>query len=154
MASSAVYDLTLDATLRAHPWNFAVSRAQLAQLMEKPISDYSAQFQRPADWLRTLSVDCDDYRHEGDRILANASSLCLRYVKRVTDPNLYDALFVNALARHLASKIAYPITKSTSLADSMFNLYIQELGQATRTEAQEEPADDMPESELILERYR
>lgn len=150
---SAIYDLTLEATLRAHPWNFATTRVQLPALAGAPVSGYSTHFQRPSDWLRTLEMSVEDYRHEGDRILANSSSLVIRYIRRVTDPNLYDALFVNCFARHLSSKAAYPITKSTSLADSMFDKYIQELGQATRTEAQEEPAEDMPESELILSRY-
>jgi len=150
----AIYETTLDATLRVHPWNFAIARAQLPQLVERPVSGYSYQYQRPADWLRTLDTDAEDFRNEGDRILTNSGTLSLRYIRRVTDPNLYDPLFVNCFARHLASKAAFPITKSTSLADSLFSLYVQELAQATRTDALEEPAEEMPESELIAARYR
>lgn len=152
IAAQTVYEPTVDEVLRAHPWNFATRRQFLSPLVEAPPFGYGYQFQRPSDWLRTLSCSARDYRIEGARILANKDSIELRYIARITDVSLYDSLFCTALARCLSAKLAYPITKSTSKQQAEWELYVQVLGQAKFVDALEEPAEEFEESSLITVR--
>lgn len=149
--SSILYPSARDEVLRAHPWNFAVKRVELAPLEEPPDFGYGQQFNRPADWLRTLDIDIrsQDYKQEGPRILCNATSIRLRYVARIVNPIEFDALFAATLARNLAAKLAYPLTKSTSLQESQWQLYVALLSQARTVDALEEPADEFEESSLL-----
>ena len=94
-----------DQVLRSHPWNFAVARRRLARLSAVPAFGFAYAYQRPTDWLRTISVHAGDggtdavpYRMEGDRFVSGAADLFLRYIARIEDPNQYDPLFVDALA--------------------------------------------------------
>ena len=149
--AAALWPGCRDEVLRAHPWNFAIKRAVLAPLAEAPAFGYGQQFALPADWLRTLDTDIrnKDYKMEGRRILCNATSLQLRYVARIDEVRDWDALAASAAARCLASKLAYPLTKSASLQDAQWQLYVQVLGQARSVDAQEDPADEFEESSLL-----
>jgi hypothetical protein len=51
------FELTRDAVLRAHPWNAAIARAELAANSVGPAFGFTHQFQLPADpyCLRVLS---------------------------------------------------------------------------------------------------
>lgn len=138
--------------LRAHPWNFAVTRVVLAPMVDAPAFGYGAQFELPGDWLRTLEVSEKDYRQEGRRILCDAVTLNVKYIALIDDVTRFDALFCAALARNIASKLAYPITKSTTQQEAQWAAYTQELAYARTVDAQEEPAEDMEESSLITVR--
>jgi len=147
--AASLYNSTLDEVLRAHPWNFAIDRVELPPLATAPAYGYQFAFQRPGDWLRTLETSATDFRHEGKRILANVSSLQLRYVRRETDLTVWDSLACAALARSLASKLAYPLTKSTSLQEAQWNMFVAVLKQARGVDAQEEPAEEFEQSSLL-----
>lgn len=152
-AAGALWNGALKEVLRSHPWNFAVRRVQLAPLAVAPSYGFSYQYQRPADWLRTLETSARDYRHEGKLILCDASALNLRYIARIDDLTVWDALACAALARNLAAKLAYPLTQSTSLQQAQWEMYVALLNQARGVDAQEEPSEDFEESSLITARY-
>lgn len=152
VAAKAIYQATLEECLRAHPWNFATGRVTLDPLEEPPAFGWSYQFSRPADWLRTLETSATSWRHEGKTILCNEGTLEIRYIRRVSDPTEFDALFGAALARLLSAKLAYPLTKSTSLMEAQWQMYAAVLQQARSVDAQEEPADDFEESSLLRAR--
>jgi hypothetical protein len=138
--------------LRAHPWNFAVTRVMLAPMADVPVSGFSAQFALPADCLRVMEVSERDYRLEGKRILCSSVSIAVKYVALVTDITLFDSLAEGALIRLLAHKLAYPVTKSTTQQDAQWTAYTQELAQARIVDAQEDPAEEMEESSLLTVR--
>jgi len=150
--AGVLFTPALEETLRAHPWNFAIKRVALAPLATAPAYGYSYQYARPADWLRTLECSADDYRHEGDKILCNDSSLQLRYVFREVSIDKWDALACAALARNLATKLAYPLTKSTTQQQAQWEMYAAVLQQARSVDAQEEPAEVFEESSLLAVR--
>ena len=60
---NAFYVPARDLVLRSHPWNFAVTRATLAQLSDTPAYEYSYQYALPNDpyCLRVLSMEYHDY---------------------------------------------------------------------------------------------
>ena len=145
-----------DQVLRSHPWNFAVARRRLARLAEVPAFGFAFAYQRPTDWLRTLSVHASDggrdavpYRMEGDRLLGDAPDLYLRYVFRVEDPNQYDPLFVDALAMRLAARLAKAITQSTGEKERIEALYRDALRKARAVDGVEDFAEAVPEGSWL-----
>jgi hypothetical protein len=148
-SAAAFWSIALYSTLRAHNWNFAVNRATLAASITVPAFGYSTRYPLPSDWIRTISTDVDDYKQEGGAILCNETAISLRYVAKIDDPARFDALFVDALTLHLAAKLAYPLTQSTSQQDLCWSAYKEILKLARSVDAQEEPADEFEESRLI-----
>lgn len=152
---AALYEPTRDAVLRAHPWNFAVARAAIAPLQDAPAFGFSAYFPFPADLLRLLEVDgTDEFQVEGRGILCDAAALNIRYVSRIEDVSKYDSMFCSALAAFLAAKMAYPITKSNTTAQTMLELYKGIIVPAKSVDAQENPAKTMGDFPFLQARRR
>ena len=103
-ACNACYTVLRDSELRAHPWNFSISRAILAADATVPVFTRANAFQLPSDFLRLLprdpedNIDFHDWQIEGQKIYTNdAAPLHIRYVAQVTDPNKMDVLFRETL---------------------------------------------------------
>lgn len=134
------YPLMRDFVLTAHNWNFAITRAELAVSGDAPAFDYTTKFALPVDCLRVYQTSLPRYQHwkvESGFILCDSSELKIIYIRRVTDPNQFSPLFVEALASRIASELAQPIADSPSLAGNMFNLYERKLREARTYDAQE-----------------
>jgi hypothetical protein len=144
------YESVRNATLRAYPWNCVADRRSLAQMETDPSWGYDHQYAWPADCLRVLeakdSAGADiTWKSEGRKILTDSDSCYIRYIRREEDPNQYDALLCEAIAARLAAEIAYPLTGSRSLAETMWGLYDAKKREAENIDAQEgtpEPAFD------------
>jgi len=113
-------------------------------------------FTLPADYLRVLSVgekgETIDYLIEGRSLLANVSSIKLRYVFQNTDISTYDAMLVNLLELAMANKLAYAITQSSSLAQYRLQEYQMALRTAKSLNGLECPADVLGHSPLLESR--
>lgn len=146
-----LYVPSRDMLLRLHPWNFATERAELAQLDDAPIADYSYQYQLPTTpkCLRILEVteSLSKWVVEGDYLLINDSAVEIRYIKRVVDPAKFDTGFVELLADKLASDLAIPITHNLQLAGLMKAEYRSSLIRARGADyMEEEKESDEPDS--------
>jgi hypothetical protein len=163
-AISAVWDIAVDATLAAHPWNFAITRASLSALVDAPAYGYARQFQRPSDMVRLVEVNdvlvwglepgADaPYQFEGDLILtSNAAPLQIRYVRRVTDTVKYSAGFVEALACKLAQEIALTMTESATTRQLMGAAFDAAIVEAKGVDGRENPPEIPYESDWIIAR--
>ena len=130
-ACNLIYVPTRDEVLRAFPWNFATVRTSLARIGdETPAFGFDYFYQLPADCLRVLGMDDPEYHYaiEGDRLLCNYETANIFYIKRITNPNLFDSIFVTALALRIASKLAVRIKKSQGAADDLLKQYILFVG--------------------------
>ena len=150
------WPLVRDQVLRDHPWNFAVKRSVLAASETAPAWGFSAQFPLPADCLRLIEVrdlSTGEYQVEDGHIHANATVLYIRYIKRVTDPNVYDSLFVDTAATRLAAEMCEAFTQSTQKKQALFEEYSDSITRAKRVDAQENPPAEFEEDEWVLVRY-
>lgn len=132
---AAAYAALRDAELRAHPWNFSITRAQLAASADTPAFGRTRSFPLPATFLRLLPSypeqnfnDKDWQIEDGDEVLAiftnDSAPLNIRYVQQVADPNKMDPLFREALAARMAMELCEAITQSNSkwqLAEAAYN---------------------------------
>ena len=146
-AADDIYTEVRDDLLRSHPWNFATTRVKLAQSATTPVFEFDFAYPLPADWIRTISVSANDagrgavlYRMEvvnnQRAIVASADELWMRYVFRVTDPNLMASDFRRAFEVSLARDLAIALGASNRMQN--------DLGvQANRTIARARSSDAM-----------
>jgi hypothetical protein len=142
---NSVYTFVRDEVLRAHPWNFAIKRAVLAELATPPVFGYDHQFQIPSDCLRVFEVSSGwsdvesetEFEIEGKALLTDMNTCYIRYIFRQTDPTQFDSSFVNAIAARLAAEMAYSITGHGSMATAMMQIYEQKMSAARSADAQE-----------------
>ena len=127
-AVKRVYDITLDAALRDHNWNFAQLRRGLAKSAAKPEYDFDNQYVLPTDpyCLRVLETDLDEDEPwrietyfvgaEKSRVLlTDACSVEILYVARMDDPAIWDGLFTEAFVFDLAYRLSYTVTRNSTL---------------------------------------
>ncbi|QQS11067.1 MAG: hypothetical protein IPK81_15840 [Rhodospirillales bacterium] len=146
-------DAVRDAVLRAHPWNCATARARLTADLAAPPFGFAHKFLPPADCLRVAAVEGGvAFRVEGGRILADAESLDVVYVRRPADPAVFDALLRETIAARLAAELAYPLVNSSALAESLWRLYELRLREARGIDAQEDGEPVAPASSWIAAR--
>lgn len=154
-AANARFEALRDEVLRAHPWNFALARAELARLVDAPAFGPAHQYQLPADCLRVMAMDGEEpFEIEGNRLLTDAESARALYVRRVADPNLFDAMFRETLALRLAADLAYKLVSSTTLAQQMMQIYREHLALARSADAQEGDGHRRIAAELWLDARR
>lgn len=152
-AANSQYEKLRDEVLRAHPWNFAIARSRLARLAEAPPFGFSFQYQLPVDSLRVLTMNEGRSRFEieGRRLLTDEESADIVFVRRVTDPNEFDAMFREALAYRIAADLAYPLANSTTLSSAMMQLYRDALALARSVDGQESGAQRVLEASAWIE---
>jgi hypothetical protein len=124
------YESVRDAVFRSHPWNCLIRRAELGQETDAPVFGYSKQYALPTNpfCLRVLEFSNGSLSYpqdnmtsntggpvfviEGRKLLTDEDTARIKYIARVTDPQQYDALLIDALSARLASEIAYAATGS------------------------------------------
>ena len=133
-----------DAVLRAHPWNCAMAQAELAAGTAAPLWKWEYQYVLPTDFLRITQLvgedgtTIPDWEIQGGIVLCNeAAPIFISYVRRETDPGKYDALLGETLSARLAATLAYPLSGSTSLAQSYWEVYQTKLAEARGVDARE-----------------
>lgn len=148
---NAFYEDSRDLVLRSHPWNFAITRASLAQLSDTPAYGYNYMYALPTDpyCLRVLEMEYADYifKIENDAtngrvLVTDESTAKILYIARITNPTLFDSMFVETLTSKLAADLAYPITGSVQLQGQMEKMYRDKLSEARSVDGMEGFVDD------------
>ena len=138
---NAVYEEMRDEVTRAAVWSCCKSRQVLASLSETPAFGWAYYHQLPADCLRVADVFSGDTRidHavEGRRLMTDVSSVNLIFLKRVTDPNELDVLFISAYTARIAAELALPISGSNTVATAMWAAYDKKVTEARTIDSQE-----------------
>lgn len=155
---SALFNDVRDAELRRHNWSFAIRRAQLMALVEKPAFEYAHQFPLPDDFLKLVSVgdhvivrgQHKPWVLEGKRLLTNLQApLRIRYVRREKDTSLFDPLFIEAFACKLAMEACEALTQSQSKWQQVAQQYERAIQQAKKMDAIERLPDVLPDGEWL-----
>lgn len=152
-----LYPTIRDDLLRTHPWNCTIKRALLAPDATPPAFGYANQFELPADFLRVLEVGQAgmqiDYLIEGRSILADATSVELRYVYLNPVENTWDASLVALLTLAMAAAMAYPITQSAALQANMEQKLSMAKKVARAVDGQEDPPQTLGDERLYGARF-
>jgi hypothetical protein len=152
-----LYPTVRDDMLRAHPWNCCIKRAVLAPDAVAPAFGYSQSFELPADFSRVLEVGTNgcqiDYLVEGRTIQANTTVLELRYVFRNEVENTWDAHLVKLVTLAMAAAMAYPVTQSASMQQTMEQKLETSLRRARAVDGQEDPPQTLGDERLYAARF-
>ena len=147
---NSFYPDARDAVLRLHTWNFAVTRASLAQLATAPAYGFAYQYSLPSDCLRVLQMEephfifkVENVATHGRVLLTDEGTANIMYVARITNTTLMDSMFVDTLTAKLATDLAYPVTNSVQLQTQMQKLYEYKLSEARSVDGQEGFIDDL-----------
>jgi hypothetical protein len=165
---AALWDTCRKAELRKRNWNFALARDELAKLSAAPPWGFGNQFQLPTDFLRLVQVsdvyvapglvdyrnsDDSPYAIEGQHLLTDfGDPLKIRYVRDVTDPGFFDALFVECLACKLAFEACYAVTQSREGQRVAMDDYKLAVKDAAAANAIERPPQGLPDDSWVLGR--
>lgn len=152
---SSIYTLAKADLLRAHPWNCLTKRVVLSPMSTAPEFEWGYQFQLPGDCLRVLAVGYDDapedYVLEQNRIKARSSTLRLRYQQALGE-GYWDANLVDVMTKRMVRDLAYPITKSASLAEVKAREYEMAFKRARAVDGQENPPEEWSDSPFLSAR--
>ena len=162
------FETVRDTVLRSHPWNTAITRATLAKDSDAPAFGFANQFTLPTDpfCLRVLSfwnsnVDSEIaaydsqvmFKIEGRKVLSDEGTCRITYLARITDTETYDSLLSSTIAHKLAAETAYAITGSTTVSQSMQQLYEIRLREARSIDAMEGMPDKLIADDFINIRF-
>lgn len=162
------FDSALEEVLSDFDWNFATKRVALADTGNAPL-DWQFAYRYPTDCLRITAIMVPGMRNPPERmrieyqvgsdsdgtgrlIYTDQQEAWLQYVGKVTDPNMFDALFRSALSWKLASEIGMPLASAPNLVQNALTMYsqiIRSAGSHSMNESQE-PVE--PESEFTSAR--
>lgn len=104
----------------------------------------------PSNFVRLIDIDPSlrpEFEVEGGFIVTDETVLEVRYVKdifmSIVDYSAMDATFYQVLALHLAWSVAYPLTQSNRLKESIFVDFTGLLGRARNQDSTEAPRKTM-----------
>lgn len=136
------YDPARRSVLRAHPWAFAIKRAELALDGDTPAFEYTYSFTLPSDCLLVRRTDYEalgydhDYRVEGGKLLTDDNAVKIEYIANITDTSKFDPLFDDALSQRIAAEIAPALSDNATLAEKLWDVYSSKLAEARAVDAQ------------------
>lgn len=152
-----VYPLARLEVLRSHPWACCVKRVVLSPLADAPSFEWGFQFTVPSDMLRIMQVGYDgqpeEYRLENRRLLARSNVMRLVYAADV-DEGAWDSLLVEVMTKRMAKDLAYPVTKSASLAELKAKEFEMAFKRAKAVNGQDNPPDEWNDSPFLSVRGR
>jgi hypothetical protein len=129
---SVFYPLMRDEMVVAHPWNFAMKRADIsAQLADTPSFGYDYAYQLPTDCLRVWELvdsKAEWVVESGQLLVSQDSEIYIRYIRQVLDPGLFSPSFVNCLATRLGAELAGKLSDDKAMRQALLQeLYKVEL---------------------------
>lgn len=179
IACKTLLPFARDAVLRSFDWGFAKKRLNLA-LLPDTYSGFDFAYQYPTDaiCLRKItdvdgsftSVAWDwntmQYKKSGkvkyevgvnsalnsNFILTSKELAEVVYTARVTNANLYDALFIEALAWKLAADLAMPLLNKPETQQAFFKNFLYAVAQAQVVNANEDEIDVDQSCDLLKAR--
>lgn len=138
-----------DKVLEDYPWRFARRQVALAASSSTVVGwDYVYAYPSSCVKVRKVFTEAtfgeaepqqfDIYNVGGVQcVVCNLESAYAEFTYRVTDPTLFDPLFVEALSYALAADLAFQLTGNSGTRDAMLKIYFQFLQQAQASAATE-----------------
>lgn len=144
-----------DAVLRAHKWNCATRRAELARLAAAPAFGWSYQYQLPVDCVRVLEMSEDvSFLVENGVLLTDNSTAKIKYISNGQPAGdlLSDALLDEAFAARMAAELAVSLKQSKALHEQMLTTYGMKISEAAGIDGMEGTPADTSDDTLIADR--
>lgn len=159
------YEPARDFTLEDLTWPFATKYLALGLVEEEPNDDWAYSYRYPDDcvFARRLVTtrgrtdpNPPPFKAGSDEtarlIYTNEEDAVLEYTKRITDTDLFPAVFAMAVSWYLASLLAPGIAKDKKQAGNCLQIYMVMKSTASAQQLNEQQQSPEPESEAIRAR--
>ncbi len=135
-ACKDAFNIIRDASLRDGNWKFATLSVPLAPIDES-VPGFLYIYKQPSDCLKLLKVFNEatvsnpipqnfeptlSPLTQVQSIVTDVETAWAKYIKRVTDPNLFDAKFVEYFSYRLSAALAVPLTGDMQKAQAMMQV--------------------------------
>lgn len=158
--AEAWYPVALEFVLADRPWEFAAKRASLSTEAGTPPTNWAYQYTYPTDAIkvvRVLPATGSTRRDEqipfqivntGTKLIVctNEQTATVEYTSLVSDPDLFDPSFKQALAYYLATLMAVPLKADPNLIKGNAQAYAELKAQLDKPGQQE----GVPEARVSL----
>lgn len=125
--------------LEDHNWGFATKFVELASVDagDLDLNGWGYAFLLPADLLRMQrGEDWDDSFETSDGyLLADSDPFKIKYTAKITNPGSFTYSFAEALSWRLAADLAYALTRSREVGETMMKGYEMDLKAARYNDA-------------------
>jgi len=137
-----IYDSVLKYCIQQYPWNFTITRTDLAPDANAPSWGFDYAFTLPSDCLQILEIMNDpEYQVEGGKILCDGSdTLYIKYIALITDAALFPPIFVEFFAQQMAIEACDRITDDTNLK----SVLLQQMSGITETAMATDAIENWP----------
>ena len=134
-----LFPVCRDRVLRDHLWSFATAFFPLSAAAEpSPDPAYGVAAHLPGDLVRIIRIAEDmPFRRIGHLICLPGLPATLVYIRQVTNTELFDSAFCEALAYLLASEIAMSNTRDAGLVRTFAEEYRARIAAARSIDSQE-----------------
>lgn len=155
---NTIFDTLAKRTMVQGSWATTIKRVALAQTSNTPAFGYSYEYQLPVDplCLKVLNINEDSpvtpYSIEGDKLLIDDSTVKIRYIGYLTDPEDYGPLLTEAIEINLAAYLAMPITGDKNLSISLREEYMAVLMNNLAIDGQQGSKQEVIADDLIEDR--
>lgn len=144
------YEHTRNEVLRSRAWKSATETQALAQLSSTPLFGWQYQYSMPTDprALRIISVyPKSKFERQGRKILSDESTLSLKFVAEISDPNDLDEILAEVIALRLASKLATAVANDKELSKDLVREYLAIYQLAKQADGADSYGDDLKDQQ-------
>lgn len=145
------FSIVVDATTYTAYGSGGTARKALTPLA--PDFGYAYKYDLPEDCERVLELAEDpDYgwETEGRQVVTDLGpTVPIRYARKITDPDLFDAQLTTVLVARLASEIAEELTQSNSKKEALRKDFEDLISEAKRLDSQEQSGQDFAEDDWV-----
>jgi len=155
--ASNLYPQVRNSLIRSFPWNCCITRVALSPDVTTPAFDWAYQFSLPGDFVKALA--CGEagseveFKIEGRKLLSDSNPCYLRYIFRNDNPATWDDGLVNVLTLQMAESMAYAITQSASLRDSLAQRAELAFKRAKSVDGQDDTPETFGDFRLLASRF-
>lgn len=152
---STFLDDAIKEVLEEGDWRFASRRTSLNATSNTPSYEFTYEFQLPTNpsclVVRSINeTNPGDYEYviESDKLLANISTMSIRYTAYVTDTGSFPSFFERCLKLKLQALLAYALTGNSSLILQLESRYDSEVSKSLSIDGQQGSKDFVHSSDL------
>ena len=136
------YEQTVNELLALHQWNWATSFVRLSQTTTPPDIAWSYSYLLPVDFGRIITFNAfsaamprPTYQIGTGLLYTEESVAEISYVRELTNPDDFDAMFIELLALKIGSKLARPLAGSLDIEKTLLGEFNRQLNESRRIDA-------------------
>lgn len=147
-----VYRGAIQSALRDYNWSFAIREKELPRTEAKS-HFYKFTYALPHDSLRVIrTLGNQTFAVQGNVLCSNEERVVIQYIADITDEELFDSKFIEAISYKLASELAMPVKGSSELMASYSNAYMN-LVQKGASESANEQHQELSDNPYVDARW-